>query len=141
MAKNKSLYSTPAEGVSLRPGTGRVLTQNDHHHHDSDGDHEHHHHHHHHHDPGIDVREYATLRLLATNRGTSVSNVYVTLLSTRNGETSYTLGRVRLAPGESYTNTYSVPGDYVNIRVYAARYEGGCRRRVDTIDVQLYGHK
>ncbi|MDF2837874.1 MAG: hypothetical protein K0Q63_3514 [Paenibacillus sp.] len=137
MAKNKLLYSTPAAGVALRTGSSRVLTQQDHHHH------HHHHNHdgHHHHDPGIDVREYAMLRLFATNRGMSATSVYVSLLSTQNGQTSYRLARVELAPGQTYTGTYAVPGDYVNIRAYAERVARRCNRGTDTIDVQLYGRK
>ncbi|MHA6482885.1 hypothetical protein ACX1C1_13390 [Paenibacillus sp. strain BS8-2] len=127
MAKNKSLYSTPAEGVTLRPGTSKVLTQTEHHHH--------------HHNPGIDVSEYAALRLFATNRSTSVSYVYIALLSTQDGQTSFKLGKVKLAPGQSYTNTYAVPGDYVNIKAYAAKKSGSCLGGTDVIDVQLYGHK
>lgn len=142
MAKNKLLFSTPTEGVTLRTGTSRVLTQQDHHHHHHYHHHHHHHHDgHHHHDPGIDVREYETLRLLATNRGTSATSVYVALLSTQDGQTSYKLAKLRLAPGQTYTNTYPVPGAYVNIKAYATRMAGRCNRGTDTIDVQLYGRK
>ena len=136
MAKNKLLFSTPAEGVSLRTGTSRVLTRDHHHHHH----HKHGHHHHHHQNPGIDVREYGELRLLATNRGSSATSVIVELTSTSNGQTQIRLARVRLAPGQSYSNTYAVPGRYVNIVAYALRNGRGCRS-VDTIDVQLYGRK
>lgn len=132
MAKNKLLFSTPNEGASLRTGTSRVLTRDGHHHH---------HHHHHHHDRGIDVREYEMLRLYARNRGTSATSVYVALLSTENGRNQYRLARVRLAPGQQYTNTYAVPGEYVNIWAYAMRLNNRCNRGVDTVDVQLYGHK
>ncbi|WP_214630736.1 hypothetical protein [Paenibacillus agaridevorans] len=136
MAKNKLLFSTPAEGVSIRTGSSRVLTRKD----------RHHHHHHHHKDRGIEVKKYETIRLFAENRGTSATSVTVAMTSTQNGRSNnYRLARVRLAPGQSYTDTYRVPGRYVNITAYSTGYSGDCggrgRGRIDTIDVQLYGRK
>jgi hypothetical protein len=153
LAKNKLLFSTPAEGASLRTGTSRVLTRDRHHHHHKHHHHHHHDHHHdhdhdhhHHKDKGVKVKKYETIRLFAENRGASATSVNVVMTSTQNGRTNnYRLARVRLAPGQSYTDTYRVPGKYVNIIAYSTGYSGGCggrgRGRIDTIDVQLYGRK
>ncbi|GKU80475.1 hypothetical protein [Paenibacillus sp. L3-i20] len=151
MAKNKLLFRTPREGFRLRPGTTRIVTEN--HHHD--------HHHHHHKDEdqnndnnnnnnnnnnqrnrGIDVRKYRTIRVNADNRFTSVSSVVFSLVIIENGRRVGILERFRLAPGETFSRTFNVPGEFLEIRAHALR-KRNCRnnRRRDTIDVSVFGHK
>ncbi|MCR2804557.1 hypothetical protein [Paenibacillus soyae] len=87
----------------------------------------------------IDVREYESIRVYAFNRTTSVTSVAVSLLASNNDESRPVgrLERVTLAPGQAYTNSYVVPGRYLDIRLVAARGAAG----TDRVDVTVYGHK
>lgn|GEM_PF-1887365 len=153
MAKNRLLFSTPVNGVSLRPGTSELITGR--HHHGGDDHHGHHHHHHrhdHHRRGGIDVRDFETIRVVADNRRTSVSAVYLVLLVSGRGEREgrdgrnrhvqeFRLAKIRLVPGQSYSQSYRVPGEVLSIVAYAARSRRSCYRGLDTIDVAVFGHK
>ncbi|MBH5319052.1 hypothetical protein I6N90_14695 [Paenibacillus sp. GSMTC-2017] len=142
MAKNKLLFRTPREGVSLRPGTSRVITQNNNN--ENNENQQENNEQNRRRNRGIDVRKFETIRVVADNRSTSVSDVIISLLITEHGRTVGRLDRIRLNPGESFTNTYTVPGRFLNIRAFATR-NVNCRsqnnRRVDTIDVRVFGHK
>ncbi|MHA7966047.1 hypothetical protein ACX93W_18140 [Paenibacillus sp. CAU 1782] len=164
MAKNRLLFSTPPGGVFLRQGTREWLTGRNHHghhhghHHHHDRDHHDRHHHGHHDNRGISIAEFETIRVVATNRSASSSVVSLVLLVSgrerddRDGRDrrrdhhshQFILDRVRLAPGESFSRSYRVPGEILNIVAIAreARRRGGCRRRRgDIIDVAVFGHK
>lgn len=143
MAKNKLLFSTPVGGIELRPGETKVITRHNHHdrHHDDDRHHDKDKHHdkdrHH---GGIEVRDYEVIRVVADNRITSETSVILSILtSIENGRTLGRLARVRLFPGESYSQSFAVPGQWLNIRAHAVR---GCNHRgVDRIDVSVFGRK
>ncbi len=152
MAKNKLLFSTPRGGVVLRPGTSKLLTGKHNHHDDCDHDHHHHHDHHGHHDHdrhgrrGIDVREFETIRVVADNRPISVSCVFLVLIITdKHGRFLGILDKIKLAPGQSCSRPYRVPGEFLEIKAIAAfrsRHKGRFwRRGVDVIDVAVFGHK
>lgn len=155
MAKNRLLFSTPRGGVFLRPGSREWLTGRHRH-----GHHHDHHHHGHHDNRGISIREFETIRVVANNRGSSSSVVSIVLLVSgreRDGgrrgrddrgrdhhSQQFILDRIRLAPGESVSRSYRVPGETLNIVAIAREgRRGGCcrRRRGDVIDVAVFGHK
>jgi hypothetical protein len=46
-----------------------------------------------------------------------------------------------LVPGQSYSQSYRVPGEVLSIVAYAARSRRSCYRGLDTIDVAVFGHK
>lgn len=171
MAKNRLLFSTPINGVSLRPGTSELITgrhhhcdddrhdHHDHDHHDRDHHRRNHHHrrHRHRHDHhgrrgGIDVREFETIRVVADNRRTSVSTVFLVLLVSgrrereeRDGRNrnvqEFRLAKIRLVPGQSFSQAYRVPGEVLNIVAFASRSRRSCFRGFSTIDVAVFGHK
>ncbi|MCU6713121.1 hypothetical protein M6D81_30920 [Paenibacillus sp. J5C_2022] len=137
MSKNKLLFSTPPRGVALRPGTSKILTrQHHHHHHDQDQD-----------DDnvmdnmGIDISKYEIIRLFARNRSRSATCVWFTLLVSQDGRFVAKLDKVKLAPGQSYTQTYSVPGQTLDIKATATAKRNSRYCGVDVVDVQVYGHK
>ncbi|MFD0960502.1 hypothetical protein [Paenibacillus chungangensis] len=147
MSKNKLLFSTPQGGVSLRPGTSKILTNDRHHdhhhdnHHNQDGHDDHHHHDHHHDNTGIDISKYETIRVYARNRSRSATSVSISLLVSQDDRFIAKLDKVMLAPGQTYTQTYSVPGQTLDIRATATPQRSNRSYRVDVVDVQVYGHK
>lgn len=145
MSKNKLLFSTPPRGVSLRPGTSKLLTRDRHHDHHHDNHHDHNGHDHHHDDVqanmGIDISKYEIIRVYARNRSRSATSVWISLLVSQDGRFVAKLDKVMLAPGQTYTQTYSVPGQTLDIRATAMPQRSSRNCGVDVVDVQVYGHK
>lgn len=93
---------------------------------------------------GIDIKKYETIRVFARNRSRSATCVWISLLVSQDGCLIAKLDKVKLAPGQSYTQTYSVPGQTLDIKATATPLRYSRRRRycgVDIVDVQVYGHK
>jgi len=83
---------------------------------------------------GIPVKSYPTIRIVCDNRSDSQTDVTFLFTINQAGEFVDQLDTVTLPPGNSFTNTYDVPGIGLTILAKAAAGSGS-----DTVDVFVYG--
>jgi len=110
MRGTKLAFSTKPGGQTIPLGTNTTLTTS------------------------IPVKSYPTIRVVCGNRFTSKTDVTFLFTITQGRELLAQLDTVTLPPGNSFTNTYDVPGTGLSIYAVAAAGSGS-----DTVDVTVYG--